>query len=89
MRELEKRVAENEKHRNESKSRKTDERGYGGGYDRKDNIDGERLRDSLDYGGAVVRREYDAGFDRLGRRFGEGDRMFSPFSLVNGCYTVF
>ena len=38
------------------------------------------LRESLQYGGPMVRREYDRDFARLGPRFAEGDCMSSATS---------
>lgn len=37
----------------------------------------EELRHSLDTSGLLIRREYDLGYDRLGRRFAIGDRKSS------------
>lgn len=35
--------------------------------------DKDDLKDSLDKSGRVIKREYDAGYDRLGRRYAVGD----------------
>jgi hypothetical protein len=72
--ELERRVGEAER-RTGGNGR--DGRGDGNGRGSRDGRDGDDggLRDSLEYGGGMVRREYDAGFERMGRRFGEGDCM--------------
>jgi hypothetical protein len=69
--ELEKRVDEAEKR----------SRSVGGGRGN-GNGDGDGLRDSLTYGGPLVRREYDRGYDVLGKRFAEGDCEFLPFLSV-------
>lgn len=48
--------------------------GGGGGGNNDQQGKRDELRISLDTSGGVIRREYDYGLDRLGRRFAIGDR---------------
>lgn len=56
--------------------KKNDGGGNGGGGGQGQGKSDE-LRNSLDTSGVLIRREYDYGFDRLGRRFAIGDRECS------------
>ncbi|KAB5545806.1 hypothetical protein GE09DRAFT_1175303 [Coniochaeta sp. 2T2.1] len=64
IRELERRVNETESRRRPSRSRSPPRR-------RGD----DDLRGSLEYGGPMVRREYDRGYADIGPRFAEGDPL--------------